>query len=179
MSTPEFVYNGKLTDEGRKIVEHINTVLDEAESLIEGQNMAPLNALSGPYQDYYVNVRKAGLHTPDSWVKDRAYAAFRLWTLITEQENAAQKEQQVDTLEVRLAKLEEQMTKALETIQAKDAEIARLKETTVENETVVDAETVTKPRKAKKTQEPEPAEPAAETSAEGEPDETEDNEAES
>lgn len=172
---PELVRGGQLTEFGRKVIALVETTLDQAESLIEGQDLAALNALSGPFQDYYINVRKMGLHDSASWLKDRPYASFALWRMVEEQEQAVQKAVQVDTLETRLAKLEEQMIKALEAIQIKDAEIAALKADAgpvVETvEVVAEPEPEPKKRKtAKAPQEPEPADPAAEPNAEGEPD---------
>jgi hypothetical protein len=174
MSMPDLVRNGQLTGDGEKVIALVEATLDQAESLVEGQDVASLNALSGPFQDYYINVRKARLSDAATWLKDRPYAASHLWSIIEEREVEAAKTAKVDTLEARFAKLEEQLRLTLAANQAKDAEIAALKETA---ETVVEEPPAEKPKKAKKTQDAEPDAPAEEPTAEEEPDAT-DEEAE-
>jgi FtsZ-binding cell division protein ZapB len=167
MGMPDLVRNGQLTGDGEKVIALVEATLDQAENLVEGQDVSSLNALSGPFQDYYINVRKAKLSDAATWLKDRPYAASHLWSIIEAQEVEAAKTAKVDTLEARFAKLEEQMKLALETIQAKDAEIAALKEPAAET---VDEPPAPKSHKTRKTQDAEPDAPAEEPTAEEEPD---------
>ncbi|RPJ00025.1 MAG: hypothetical protein EHM39_05525 [Chloroflexi bacterium] len=170
---PDLVRGDQLTEDGRKVIALLDATLDQAEALIEGQNMAPLNALAGPFQDYYINVRKAHLHTPESWLKNRTYAAFALWEQVREQEKTIATAEKADTMEQRLEKLEASIAALLDTRGAP----APIETPAAEAVEPTPEPAPTKATKAKKTQEPEPEAPAAETTAE-EPEKADDEKAE-
>ena len=180
----DFVRNGILTDEGRQVVEHLETEITKVEGLLEGHNVQALNSMSGPYQDYYVNVLKMRIHDPAVWVKDRPYAVDAIWEQLTAEAKAERArldaEKRDDDLATRLEKVEKALSEALGQITAKDKQIAALKEDDApvtddaedkddEDEDAPPAEDTKTSRRTKKA---EVADPPADTAAEGEPTET-------
>ena len=160
---PEFIYNNDLTDAGKKVVAFLEAGVNKQLSLVEGQNLTSLNQMSGPFQDFYVNVMAMKTSTPAQWVKDRAYGVASIWEQIVMQEEAAaataQQTQQAQTmtdLAARLDKLEATLT----------AQIAALFPPAPAAEETDTDDTPKKAARSKKSQ-PEAGEPPAGTDAEG------------
>lgn len=166
---PEFIYNNDLTDAGRRVVAFLDAGVTKALSLVEGQNVASLNGMSGPFQDYYVNVMAMKTSTPAQWVKDRAYGVASIWEQIVAQDAAAvaaeQQQQQTQTvtdLAARFDKLEASLTAA----------IAALVPPAPATEEADADDTPKKAGRSKKSQ-PEAVEPPAGSDAEGDGEQTE------
>ena len=168
MDTPLFVQFGQLTDAGREVVEHIQQTVSVQYQLYESVgDLNVLNAMPGHYKDFYVHVLQAKTMTAAEWLRDRPTAALVAWQNMREAaedaEQKAQLKENVDataTLEERILALEAKLTEALAKLeeQAPDA--------------TPPAKRTTRRKKAEDTEE-EPADPAAETDAEGDADDAE------
>ena len=163
MSDPIFVQGGQLTDAGKKVVDYIEAAIAKAEALVEGQDITPLNQMSGPMKDYWLNVQKAHILNPSEFVRDRRYAASKVWELVEAEEKARAAEAQTDTrandLEARLKMVEDKLTEALAGIRARDEKITNL-EAVPPSPVVETVEDDPKSGKKKTRKEPEGAETA-------------------
>ncbi|MFA6044740.1 MAG: hypothetical protein WC718_07135 [Phycisphaerales bacterium] len=175
----EFVQNGAITPEGQKVIARLEAGIAEALKLEEGQNAGALNALSGPYKHYLVNVQQMGKHTgftPAQWLKDYAYGAQSVYDLVlAEEKQAAQDKLNEDTvaqqagLADKIGDLEKRLTEALATIDKQTADMAALQETQTEPDRPKKAGPDT-PKKAEKKPKAEGQAAPAETDAEGDED---------
>lgn len=69
---PDFVQNGFVTPEGKRVIEHMESTINVAES---ADSIDALNSLSGPLKHYYLNVMKAKTLSEGEWLRDYSYAA--------------------------------------------------------------------------------------------------------
>lgn len=133
---PHFLnFDESLSDDGRKLVEFIESQFVEADRT---NNIEALNNLSGMIGHYYVNVFKLKSMTAERWVKDYPNAAHNAWAAKEYHEAKAQESQTVaetaattNTLVDELNKFKESVTAEMqalrEEIAKRDEEIATLK----------------------------------------------------
>ena len=171
---PEFIYNGQLTDAGRKVVAYTEATLDRALKLQEGQDVTALNQLSGPFKDYYVNVTCMTYyqHKPEGWVKDHPASVAAIWEQIQMEETAAataatvqQQTQTVTDLATKLDTLQQIVTDLV-------AKLTPAPAAEKEEDEEEAAEPEEPKKRGKKAAKAEEAAPPAEPSAEGDTKET-------
>jgi len=166
-----FVQNGVITPDGQKVIGRLEAGIAEAMKLEEGQNAGALNAISGPFKHYLVNVKQMGPHTgftPAQWLKDYGYGAQSIYDLVlAEEKQAAQDKLNEDTvaqqagLADKIGDLEKRLTEALATIDKQTADMAALQEAQA---------APASPKKAEKKPKAEGQAAPAETDAEGDED---------
>jgi hypothetical protein len=186
---PRFVEGGVMTTVGSQLVEWVEAQYLQFDKPGADANIAALNSMPGPIQEYYTIVHKMHVVTPTKWLEGFTQSARNAYDIMKYVEAEAAKEQQVqetaaktDDLEAKFARFQESVAEQVAKLEGENAalrdELAALKsakaetpvaEVTAEVESVAD-EPVKTSKKAKKTAEAEPTDekPAGETPAESE-----------
>lgn len=89
---PDFVQNGFVTPEGKRVIEQLETMLTEAEA---AGDIQALNQLSGSTKHYYMHVRKLHDMNEAEWLRDYNYAAGAIYQTLAE---ADEKQAEQDAL---------------------------------------------------------------------------------
>lgn len=128
----EFVKNGALTAEGKKLVEHIEAQIKPA---LDDKNPSIFNSMSGALKHYGVNVSIGGMMTPERWLEDYQRSAEVIYEglLLAEQQaettdTAKQAADGVKSLSEQFAELQKQVADQGKKLVEQEAELKTLRE---------------------------------------------------
>lgn len=100
---PKFVNGNHLTDEGQRVIEHIQQVLEQV-----GDDPAALNGLAGPYKSYRVNVLGPSKMSPKEWAESfGTYGMQAVWSDLDLRERETSRDKTVSDIEAELASIKE------------------------------------------------------------------------
>lgn len=110
-----FFNNGQPTDEAKKVIAYLESLMDDA-----GDNPVKLNGLPGFAKDYDINVHRFGMYTPEQWVSQHpsmAEAAYGNVQYLEHQEKQASAAtenntalaEEIKALQNEMAKLREEL----------------------------------------------------------------------
>lgn len=136
---PVFVQEGQITQVGLQLIEFIEAQYLPYDGPGDSANLAALNALSGPFSEYYTIVGKMKAKTPKSWLESfpqSAKNAYEVMKYVEEKANAeAAEAAKLNETVDKTSKLEAALTELKETLNVKVAELeAANKKLVEENE---------------------------------------------
>lgn len=138
----EFVTLNEATAAGKLVIEHI-----EAQAV---KDPAKFNTLAGYVKHYLVNVKEAGLLTPEQWLRDYPNSAEAAYSIIEAEQRRAETEQTA-------TEANDKANALTESLEALRGELAAALER------IAELEAAKAPAKSKKQAEPEVEEAEAES----------------
>lgn len=161
---PEFIKNGLLTDEGKKLVAHMESLYAQ---VMESKAVDAYNGQPGHVKHYFANVLQLKSLSPERWIESYVNMSSAAWRDIEITEAATAQAETIKEADARVTELETKFNALAETLKAEmEAQVKSVKESIEEELATMNSILATMAGKKTRKPQPMPTEEPAEMEAE-------------